>query len=459
MLSCALPHTAVLALQCTARNTHDGQRVNLFRALPSASPSPVAGEPSTLRLQLQYDHIDVEAMHSALEPCEAPSPQTRCPPTLGRNWTSLRWDQLRASHAQQVHVYLLSADGVDFYHLHGAPSRLAAAGVEVEVTLRQSGPHLLVVSWAVDAPELGICTAEGVMHAHSEGGGLFPVLMGQWSFEALPPRRTATPHAEREVSRRLPPLHSVACPHRAVADEAHAAEGVWRYDGPYKLCDGDDAACGEGCVRVSLTWRNIEARTPPSDGSLPYLLPFAGDPSARFPAGECLAVELQLTQADGGAPVDDLAPYLGAAAHVFIAPLVERGTAAEPWLSFTPPDEGGRMPMSGHAHAYPGVVEWYNEKHVLRWRTRPWPDGEEMVLCEDERFDGQVPPRSLPPTFGPRLYGMVRLHPSAGWRIFFNFRRADRLYAAAFDWMAEPTPPPSPGPPVRPPPLPPSPGA
>lgn len=184
----------------------------------------------------------------------------------------------------------------------------------------------------------------------------------------------------------------------------------------------------------------------------------------RLPASQCLALVLNFSDARSGEPLRDIAPFLGAAAHIFLVPLEHSEESNHLRLSI--PDAPGSSPstttstpthtcqLSGHAHAYPEPVEWYNNKQVFRWRTKPRPAGEEKVLCEDLRYDGQVSPRQLPPQFGPQIYAMVRLRPSDGWRAYFNFRRGDQLYAAAFEWKSQ-TPPPSPPaiPPTQPPPL------
>ena len=467
-LSAALHMQVVLALvtgfPCRSWNTHDGKGVNLFRAVPLPGAPPVVGRLSTIAFELQYDHVDWVAADEADQACARMPSQQGCPPVIEPRWTTLRWDQLVASHAMNIHAYILSDDGADFYHLHGTASDASATRFEVQAELRQSGKHLIVVSWVVEAEGLEVCTVEGVMHAHTTGGpGLYPMLMDQWVFSSITGEEGehSLPGLPQPTLR-LEPLRSIACPKQAVADpEDSASEGIWHYTGPYTTCS-DPLTCGSGCLIAALTWRSIEAPEPPPDATLPFLLPFSAD--AAFPPGECIALELSISDVVSGEPVGNVAPYLGAAAHVFIAPLVERKTpGGTPSLSFAP-DPGARETtatapkMSGHAHAYPERVEWYNHAQVTRWRTRPpgQPGGEDKVLCEDVRYDGEVPPRRLPSAFGPNLYGMLRLHHAAGWRIFFNLRRADKLYTAAFDWRAKemsppPTPPPTPPTPPSPP--------
>lgn len=263
----------VCALACRSSNTHDGEGSNLFRAIPLPSPPPRAGSLSSLAFELQYFVASEDG------DCPEEASEGECSSAAG--WRPLRWEQLVTSHTQKLHAYILSQDGRDFYHLHGRAHDNESTRVEVEVALGSGGSHLVVVSWVVDADQLGICVVEGVAHAHStRGGGVYPLLMDQSSFTASP-----SVDDEGRGTHSSPQLHSsrsIACPvaGQKDADGEEAGEGVWHFSGPYPLTNGHHA----GCTRIDLAWRSIEARTPEVDprAPLPYLLPFPFESARRL---------------------------------------------------------------------------------------------------------------------------------------------------------------------------------
>lgn len=432
---------AVLAARpCKRWNTHDGKGTNLFRAVMLPGPLPVVGTRSKLAFNLQYNDVDWDRAAEADQNCTATTPKRECQ-TVTPRWTSLRWEQLEVSHTQKVHAYILSSDGADFYHLHGMAQGSNDTNIEIEVELHQPGSHLVVLTWVVEVEGLDICTVEGVMHAHTKTGkGLFPMLMGSSLLEAIQQPRVSPKSSRRPLSIELSPSRAIACPKQATEDPNNTvAEGIWHYTGSFDLCQ-DTSTCGLGCIMVDLSWRSVEAPKPPPNGTLPFLLPFPTNHSNAFLPNECLALELKMYDASSGAEVDDFEPYLGAAAHVFIAPRMAQQRQGELAFSFAPSTRhltdvkqtSTHLLMGGHAHAYPEPVEWYNPRQVTRWR-----DSEgDKVLCEDQRFEGWVPPRELPTKFGPSLYGMLRLQPSSGWRLFISLRRGSNLYTATFDWKA-----------------------
>ncbi len=385
---------ALVRVPCGRSNTHDGAALNLFRAVRHNNSIPSAGEGASLEFSLQYFDGGY------------PSGRSR-----SNEWTPLIWGDLIVSHAAKIHVYVTSDDGRDYYHLHAralppadAPWAPAGGAFGASLTFRRGGPHLIEVSWVVEAGALGLCTTEAVMHAHGVGperSRNYPMLVDGWKLGVRGGAAGGPPRSG------LLPQRAIACPH-AVAD------ADWSYAGAYELgeisacrcqpADGGSAcaavcATGSGCVVATLAWLSFEAHQPPQQLA-----------ASAWPAGECLGLRLEFADAPTGEPVRDFGEYLGAAAHVLVVPL---------------DSEGGGVARAAHAHAYPGAARAPTSK----------------VLCENVEYDGTWPPPPLPLTFGPNVSALLRLPtgargepPPSTWRIYFNMRRADNLYVAAFEW-------------------------
>ena len=436
---------AVAPVPCRDENRHDGMTNILFRANPALEPVSV-GVPASIRFALEYLN------------------------RRGGQWRPLSWSQLEKAHEARIHAYILSDDGRSYYHLHGQPAsdvRVGEAygevhstiGFSLDVTLQRPGRYLVVVSWVVEASALGICTTEGVMHAHgiSSNAIEYPMLMDRackcnsnHRTCALIPLRTtrssdealmrlaewtveATGERASQQPQRLPRFHTLSCPQEASLVQSGDLEGEYAFDGAFtveRLVDrtaADDCCCdaarrGEAasshcasrcpmlrdCIVVEVTARSIERWLPESER------PASGSASERvFRSGECIGLEMHVREALTGRPVNDLAPHLGAASHVFVASLVGEAASSTSFASQAAMDS---VSMAAHAHAYPESIDWYDQRRVFRYN-----EGAQVlhnVLCEDAKYDAVVPPPQLPESFGPSLWAMVRLPMADRW--FFH---------------------------------------
>ena len=147
-----------------------------------------------------------------------------------------------------------------------------------------------------------------------------------------------------------------------------------------------------------------------------------------FPAGVCVHLRFE-ARASTSPLTDALTPYLGAAAHLFIAPADDTE-----WDATSPPaanlPRAPKQTAAVHAHAYASI-----DRSTLRANS---PTGRlSRALCEDTSLAGYYPMQPVPATFGPGLEALVRLPRPGKWRAYVTFSRAGgQLVTAAYEWTA-----------------------
>ena len=321
---------------------HDGVDIDLFRAVPDGRNAVnglrplVVGQVSTVGFTLQYKDVGSWAG------------------TVTNDWADLSWGQLTEYHGARVHVNIMSANGDDFYHVHPEYTTFVVSDelteLGVDVTFLQPGEHLVTTTWVVETSSLNLCTIENIKHAHgvSNNALLYPLLMASWTVTVL--EATASGGGvddDDDGGKLLPsqvlhttPLTTLSCGKPA----AQAADGSGHlvYQHSYELhesvtccCSFDAAAhvgthaaqcggrcaAGASCARVTTTATSV---APVVGVPSTYVSVVGG--TTLYPAGRCMAVQLDVTDPETGAP-HTLSPYLGAAAHVYVAP-VDVGDAA-----------------------------------------------------------------------------------------------------------------------------------
>ena len=345
----------------------------------------------------------------------------------------MAWRMLVPMHGSSLHLVITSDDGDDYYHVH--PQGTGEDGiVTAEVQFRRAGSHLVASSWAVKAEDLDVCVAEHVSHAHStDNAATYPMITTAWRIEVVD---ASLPDAKAASAPALPPRRTDVCLKQGVSwnDDRAEALGLVGIDSSYApgasaaccgACAGEEecaALCtGGGCLRVAAAMKRVSKGWLDGKDWLD---------EASLPAGECLAVEFEVSRGDGSPAT--LQPYLGAAAHIFIA----SAASGEP--------AGAVQPAVVHAHAYATM-----DLDSLGGRG-PIPDLS-RVLCEDVAQSGTYPMAAVPASFGPRLYALVRLPSAGAWRVYVSLRHEDNLATAAFEWHASASPertaPPPPPPP------------
>ena len=307
----------VFAEKCDApARIHDGVDNNLFRATPITGPQPVTGQLSTVGFTLEY--LDV----------------------CGTNqWTLLRWEQLEEYHGSRVHVNLLSADGDDYYHVHPEYTSFSVddtqTGLGVDVTFLQPGLHMVTATWVVELSALNLTTIEEIKHAHglSSNALLYPLLSATWTVDVAIGNDDAD-----GGSGKLPAEQRLLTTSEATfacGKPASVVGAYHTYNHSYELAESVTCCCsaasaehlsthtahctercpaGGGCVRVAA----IATSLAEVDGAVETSVSkVAGE--TRYPAAICMAVSLEVSDPATG-EILPLNPYLGAAAHVFIAP-------------------------------------------------------------------------------------------------------------------------------------------
>ena len=391
---------------------HDGEDIDLFRAVPRRDNEPhIVGQVATVGFWLEY--LDAGGSDN--------------PPSGATNeWTPLRWDQLVDYHGAKVHINIMSADGDDFFHVHPEFTTFAVSDgltqLGVDVTFLQPGIHLVTATWVVEASALHLCTIENIKHAHglADNSKLYPLLVASWTVEVVE-AAVASPSMKLDPAQVLHTSSqtTVSCGKPAV----EALPGTWVYNRSYELHEAVTCCCsasaaahidahltqctnrciaGTSCVRVTAEATSLLA-TP---GSPDTQVSTTADGTTLFPVGQCMAVRLDVHDATSGEPLE-LAPYLGAAAHVYIAP-VDIGDAS-------------LTSLTTHAHAY-DTLDTSSLSHLSK------------LLCEDVERTGVYPISGVPDSFTAPVHALVALPSTGEWRVVFSFRRGETLVSAAFTW-------------------------
>ena len=319
-LTAALSYVALADGQTGSAWVHDGADINLFRGTPIPGPQPVVGQVSTLGFTLEYRDV-----------CSTLSGGVCTPGT--NEWKLLRWEQLVEYHGSRVHVNVLSADGDDYYHVHPEYTSFAVEDTQtdlgVDVTFLQPGLHMVTASWVVEVSSLNLFTIEYIKHAHglSNNRMLYPLLSATWTVDVasgsaavdggggkLPPEQRLLATSEATLACGKPAslegayhtynhsyelAESVTCCCSAASDE---------HFGTHVAHCTDRCPAGGGCARVAATATSLGTTA---------VSTVAGE--TRYPAATCMAVTIEVTDAQTGESLP-LSPYLGAAAHVYIAP-------------------------------------------------------------------------------------------------------------------------------------------
>jgi len=391
---------------------HDGSDVDLFQAVPRRDNEPhIVGQVSTVGFWLEY----MDAGGSDNPPAGATN-----------EWTPLRWDQLVDYHGARVHVNIISADGDDFYHVHPEFTTFEVSDdltmLGVDVTFLQPGTHLVTATWVVEASALHLCTIENIKHAHglADNSKLYPLLVASWTVEVAE-AAVAAPSTKLEPAQVLhtSAQTTVSCGKPAV----EALPDTWVHQHSYELHEAVTCCCsasaaahidthlaqctgrciaGATCVRVTAEATSLL----PQPGSPETQVSTTADGTTLFPVKTCMAVRLDVHDAASGEAVE-LAPYLGAAAHVYIAP-VEIGDAS-------------LASLTTHAHAY-DTLDTGGLSHLSK------------LLCEDVERTGVYPMRGVPDSFTAPVHALVALPATGEWRVVFSFRRGETLVSAAFTW-------------------------
>ena len=301
----------------------DGVDINLFRATPVTGPRPMVGQVSTVGFTLEY--LNVCAALSRIN--------GQCVCTPGSNqWTMLRWEQLEEYHGSRVHVNVLSEDGDDYYHVHPEYTSFVVGDTQtdlgVDIIFLQPGLHMVTATWVVEMSALKLYTIENIKHAHglSDNRLVYPLLTATWTVDVA-----ASPVGDGG-SDKLPPEQRLLTTSQATlacGKPASLVGAFHTYNHSYELAESVTCCCsaasaehlgthtahctercpaGGGCVRVAATATSLGV-TQVSTG--------AGEP--RYPAGTCMAVRIEVSDSQTGESLL-LSPYLGAAAHVYIAP-------------------------------------------------------------------------------------------------------------------------------------------
>ena len=477
----------VLADGCGAKGSawvHDGVDINLFRGTPVTGPQPVVGQVSTLGFTLEY-----------LDVCSALSQSTGCITPGTNQWTLLRWEQLEEYHGSRVHVNVLSADGDDYYHVHPEYTSFVVKDTQtdlgVDIAFLQPGLHMVTATWVVEISSLNLCTIERIKHAHglSNNAMLYPLLSATWTVDVASGSVAVDGGGDK-----LPPEQRLLATSQATlacGKPASIVGAYHTYNHSYELAESVTCCCsaasaehlgthtahctdrcpaGGGCVRVAATATSLGATA---------VSTVAGE--TRYPAATCMAVAIEVSDAQTGESLT-LSPYLGAAAHVYVAPADVTATSMlcaispplphtlphppplPPSLSTLPP-RAARSGLTTHAHAYTSLnVGGLNnlDKAVCEDFSQM---GTYPMVALPESFGGTVctrsPPRALaapppspafepmqplPPRRAPRaaqpierpavaqVYALVLLPAAGAWRVIFSLRRGESLLSAGFEW-------------------------
>ena len=325
LLTAALSYL-VLADGCGAQGSpwvHDGEDINLFRGTPVSGPQPVVGQVSTLGFTLEYRDVCSELSQSNPPICTPGTDQ----------WTLLRWEQLEEYHGSRVHVNVLSADGDDYYHVHPEYTSFVVKDTQtdlgVDITFLQPGLHMVTATWVVEISSLNLCTIERIKHAHglSNNAMLYPLLSATWTVDVASGSAAVDGGGDK-----LPPEQRLLATSQATlacGKPASIVGAYHTYNHSYELAESVTCCCsaasaehlgthtahctdrcpaGGGCVRVAATATSLGATA---------VSTVAGE--TRYPAATCMAVTIEVSDAQTGESLT-LSPYLGAAAHVYVAP-------------------------------------------------------------------------------------------------------------------------------------------
>ena len=146
----------------------------------------------------------------------------------------------------------------------------------------------------------------------------------------------------------------------------------------------DSSRAGASCARVTTTATSLSPVVGVPSTSVSVV-----DGTTLYPAARCMAVQLDVTDPETGAP-HTLSPYLEAAAHVYVAPADVSDAALRD--------------LTTHAHAYTSL-----DADSLSWLSRS--------LCEDFSQMGTYPMEPLPSTFSAPVHALIALPADGAWRV------------------------------------------
>ena len=346
-------------------------------------------------------------------------------------WLPVAWSMLVPMHGSLLHLVITSEDGDDYYHLHpqgdGTDGVVTAQGVQ----FRRDGVHLVAVTWAVKAEGLigGQCVDEYVSHAHSaDNTGTYPMITSAWRVYVIGPNAVA---AEEAAATMLPARSSQVCAKKASRwDDPRAdALGLFGYDSSYAMagsaaccacvgaheraccagecatrCDGDG-----GCLRVTARLKRVSRGWRDGDEWLDERLP--------LPAAQCLYVEFGVEDngGDGAAATPSLPPPRppSVAAHTPSPPSPLCFLPPAPWPRPLLPRlrVGARLQpyLGAAAHIFVAAAHSEGPSDVVHAHAYAAMDVERLVEVPSTLFDDCAP--SARPV-APRAQG-APAHPGA----------------------------------------------
>jgi len=423
-----------VVLSCAADATHDAQEVILFRAQPADDPT-IDISSGDVRFELQYRTSASAA------------------------WQALRWQSLVPTHSARVHVNVVHEDGADFFHTHMEGTAADATALVASIAFPRPGAYLISATWAVEASSLGVCVNEYAPHAHglprsAQSANVYPLLQTSWVVHVrrptpgrLPPPPPPPPPPLAGPRWRWPAATAESCAKVAQPFPTSSSsgaggretQGLLSFPSSYRprdsaaccACANCSASAGalcspSSCVRLSATFETYEDEctqhgTPElgEAGNPCYSLPPRQLEPSVLPLGTCMHVSF--TAQVNGQPAQ-FSPYLGAAAHLFIAPASSGG-----WGSTS---EASVEAAAVHTHAYAAL-----DMARLRRDDDAAADARlSRALCEDVALGGSFPMPPVADPFGPTLETLIRLPRAGAWLVYVTLNHGGELVTVAMEW-------------------------